>query len=137
MTNAQKWIMTVLLLFVVLSIITWVTYDNEPNTADNYSQTENNNSNVDNEGLVLATKIGCANCHGSDLKGSGLAPSLVEVKKYWNRDELINYLRNPSSFGNNERITEYKEKYRSVMPAYNNIDVKELGKIADYIIKLK
>jgi len=62
---------------------------------------------------------------------------LVSVKDNWHRNDLINYMRNPSSYGNNERIAKYKEEYRSVMPAYDNIDVKELGKIADYIFNLK
>lgn len=137
MTNAQKWILAFLSLFVILSIITWVTYDDESNIPANYSQNEMmGNNNTDNEGLALANKIGCANCHGAELKGSGMAPSLVSVKEYWKRDDLINYLRNPSSYGNNERIAEYKEKFKSVMPAYDNIDVKELGKIADYILNL-
>ncbi len=136
MTNAQKWILAFLSIFVILSIITWVTYDDEPNIPENYSQTEAMGNNTSNEGLALANKIGCTNCHGAELRGSGMAPSLVAVKDYWKRDELINYLRNPSSYGNNERIAKYKEEYRSVMPAYDNIDVKELGKITDYIINL-
>lgn len=136
MTNAQKWILTFLTLFVVLSVITWVTYDNEP-ASNNMGAMMQQGDMQENEGLALANKIGCTNCHGGDLKGGNMAPSLVSAKDYWKRNDLINYLRNPESYGNNERILRYKEQYRSVMPAYENIDVKDLGKIADYILNLK
>jgi len=81
MTNAQKWILVFLSIFVVLSIITWITYDDETNIPDNYTQSEaNSNNKVNDEGLALANKIGCTNCHGFDLKGSGIAPLWYRLK---------------------------------------------------------
>jgi hypothetical protein len=35
-----------------------------------------------------------------------------------------------------ERFQAFKEKYRTIMPSFNNKDVKDLGKIADYILGL-
>ena len=62
----------------------------------------------------------------------------VDIKKYWSRDQLINYLRNPNSFMSSERFQDYKAKYSNViMPSYTNIDVKDLGKIAEYLLELK
>jgi mono/diheme cytochrome c family protein len=88
-------------------------------------------------GADLIVRVGCINCHGNDLAGTSRGPSLISITKYWSRDKLINYLRNPNAFMNSERFQEYKEKYPNViMPSYNNIDVKDLGKIAEYLLQL-
>jgi len=137
MTNAQKWILIILAVFAVLSVITWVTYDEEPPMQTNNMQVTSEDKPALDDALVLANRIGCTKCHGIDLKGTLTAPTLVEAKNYWNRTSLINYLRNPSSFGNEQRIMDYKRAYSSFMPGYDNVDVKDLGKIADYILKLE
>jgi len=63
---------------------------------------------------------------------------LNDVKKYWSRDQLINYICNPNSFMSSERFQYYKGKYPNViMPSYTNSDVKNLGKIAEYLLELK
>jgi hypothetical protein len=59
----------------------------------------------------------------------------MQVKDNWTRQELINYLRNPQSYMSSNRFKEFKKKYPNVMmPAFNNIDIKDLGKIADYLL---
>lgn len=81
---------------------------------------------------------GCQTCHGQDLKGTVMAPTLMNLAKNYDRDRLINYLRNPNSFMDSDRFKEFKEKYKNiVMPAYNNKDIKELGKVADYLLGLQ
>jgi hypothetical protein len=36
-----------------------------------------------------------------------------------------------------DRFKDYKAKYPNViMPSYNNVDVKDLGKIAEYLLQL-
>jgi len=66
-----------------------------------------------------------------------MAPSLKGLKEYWSsRDDLINYLRNPNSFMDSDRFKAYEAKYpNGIMPSYDNKDVKDLGKIADYLLK--
>jgi hypothetical protein len=67
-----------------------------------------------------------------------MGPNLYNVKQYWTRDQLINYLRNPSSYMDSDRFQEYKKKYPGIiMPSFGEIDVKELGKIAEYLLELK
>ena len=67
-----------------------------------------------------------------------MAPALNMAKEHFDRNELINYLRNPADYSNDPRFAMYKDKYKGiVMPSYANIDVKKLGKIADYLLSLQ
>ncbi len=136
MTNAQKWIAATLGLFLILLVLGKLTQeksDEQEMPQMMMNQAEQSSQELD--GLTLIKQIGCTNCHGSELQGTQMAPALQNLKSNWSRDNLINYLRNPSSFGTDNRFAEYKEKYKNiVMPSYNNIDVKNLGKIADYLL---
>jgi len=87
-------------------------------------------------GDKLIQSFGCINCHGADLAGTNMAPSLKGLKELWSsRDNLINYLRNPNSFMDSDRFKAYRAKYpNGIMPSYGNKDVKDLGKIADYLL---
>ena len=139
MTNAQKWVTAFLGLFLVLFLLERITKKEEPTAITQSMSGQNSRQNVkvtsDADGPTLMREIGCVSCHGDDLKGSQMAPALSNIKKNWSRDELINYLRNPSSYNGGERFDQYRASYKNViMPSFSNIDVKELGKIADYLI---
>ncbi|MEG8946681.1 c-type cytochrome [Rosettibacter firmus] len=135
MTNAQKWLAAFLGLFIFLFLLGRVTNKKEEIPYKDNTYTEKTlQSNEEKDGLQLIRESGCTSCHGQNLEGSNIAPALVNLKEYWGRDNLINYLRNPSSFSN-ERMKEYRMKYKNIiMPSYNNLDVKDLGKIADYLL---
>lgn len=134
MTNAQKWIAATLGLFLILLVLGRLTEEKEEQQMPSMMMQENQSSQ-ELDGFSLIKQIGCITCHGSNLEGTKMAPALENLKANWSRDNLINYLRNPSSFGTDKRFVEYKEKYKNiVMPSYNNIDVKNLGKIADYLL---
>lgn len=137
MTNAQKWVSLFLGLFIVLFILGRSTKEEEvPEDLDYYNEeTQSQPAKVD--GLALINKIGCVSCHGADLKGTNLAPGLYAAKDHFSRQQLIGYLRNPSSYDGDERFEAYKAKYKSLMPAYGNIDVERLGIIADYLLNLE
>ena len=138
MTNAQKWIAAFLGVFLFLFILSKLTKKEDNYFEDTEHYQSNNQTSVEDvSGLTLINRAGCAKCHGQDLKGTKLGPGLVSAKEFWKRNDLINYLRNPQSYSDDERIEEYKKQYKSIMPAYNNIDVKDLGKIADYILSLE
>ena len=139
MTNAQKWVTAFLGLFLILFLLERITKKEEPTTITQSMSGQNSRQNAkvtsDADGPTLMQEIGCVSCHGDDLKGTQMAPALSNIKKNWSRDELINYLRNPSSYNGGDRFDEYRAKYKNViMPSFSNIDVKELGKIADYLI---
>ncbi|MDP4173397.1 MAG: c-type cytochrome [Bacteroidota bacterium] len=152
MTKTQIWVAAFLGLFLILFGISYITrVDNSSLTSspggDSGAMTPSGSSNAENRNIEQAGKElsamaliknnGCLACHGQDLKGSRLAPALVNLKDNWSRDELIAYLRNPSSFMDKDRLKSYKQKYSStIMPSYSHIDIKDLGKIADYLIRL-
>ncbi|MCX6169841.1 MAG: cytochrome c [Ignavibacteriales bacterium] len=134
MTNAQKWVASFLGLFLVLFLLGRFTRKEEMQIPQQMGEQPTQSSgNVD--GLTMIKQIGCISCHGENLKGTQLAPELVNLKQFWTRDALINYLRNPQSYSRDIRFDDYRAKYKNVMmPSYGNIDVKELGKIADYLL---
>lgn len=138
MTNAQKWVAAFLGLFLFLFILSKVT-EKEEEFPEDFSFYDNNSERVSEKpgGLALINRIGCVNCHGVDLKGTKLGPSLYSAKEYWSRDNLLNYLRNPTSYNGDDRFEAYKKEFNSIMPSYSNIDVKDLGVIADYLLSLE
>lgn len=156
MTKTQIWVAAFLGLFLVLFGLSHITRVDNSSLAPSpggggsgamapssgSSSASEENQNIEQAGkelsaMALIKNNGCLACHGQDLKGSRLAPALVNLKDNWSRDELIAYLRNPSSFMDKDRLKSFKQKYSStIMPSYSHIDIKDLGKIADYLIKL-
>lgn len=137
MTNAQKWISAFLGLFLILFIVSRVTKSDDIILEEyDYYNSESASETID-EGLTLINQFECIACHGADLKGTKLAPGLFSAKEYWSRSNLINYLRNPSSYEGDARFEGYKKAYKTIMPPYGNKDIKELGVIADYLLKLE
>jgi len=139
MTKPQIWVAVFLLLFIVLFMIGRLTKEEEVlkdlSGMNNSSMGEQTTSELTGDKLIQT--FGCINCHGADLAGTNMGPSLKGIKEFWSsRDNLINYLRNPNSFMDKDRFKEYKVKYpNGIMPSYGNKDVKDLGKIADYLLK--
>jgi hypothetical protein len=138
MTKPQIWVAAFLLLFIVLFMIGRLTKEEE--TMKDFSGMNNSpmgqQSNEELSGEKLVMSFGCVNCHGGNLAGSNMAPSLKGLKQFWSsRDDLINYLRNPNSFMDSDRFKGYRAKYpNGIMPSYGNKDIKDLGKIADYLL---
>lgn len=138
MTKPQIWVAAFLLLFIVLFMIGRLTKEEEVlkdlSGMNNSSMGEQTTSELTGDKLIQT--FGCINCHGADLAGTNMGPSLKGIKEFWSsRDNLINYLRNPNSFMDKDRFKEYRSKYpNQIMPAFSNKDVKDLGKIADYLL---
>ena len=139
MTKPQIWVAAFLTLFILLFLLQRATKKDDQDNSSVVMNTmpQSNMSSENVSGKELVARIGCYNCHGSDLAGTTKGPSLAGIKQYWSREKLINYLRNPNSFMNSDRFKDYKEKFPNVMmPSYNSIDVKDLGKIAEYLLEL-
>lgn len=139
MTKPQIWITIVLVLFLGLFMLARLTKEDavpkDLSTMGNMPVTEEPLGELNASQLM--NNFGCLNCHGSQLEGTPMGPMLTGLNEFWNRDRLINYLRNPNSFMDSDRLKEYKKKYPNmIMPAYGNKDVKELGRIADYLLGL-
>ncbi|MBT8381601.1 MAG: c-type cytochrome [Ignavibacteriaceae bacterium] len=139
MTKPQIWVSAFLVLFILLFIIGRITKEKE--TERIFSNQINNTTSQQNTTELTAEQLvknfGCVNCHGTDLAGTNLGPSLKKLSEYWSKKSLIAYLRNPTNYMNEERFKEYKEKYPSqIMPGYGEKNIKDLGKIAEYLLRL-
>ena len=138
MTKPQIWVSAFLALFIILFILGRLTKKEEiltPPPTSNFSG-ETNNTNLTADQLM--TNFGCNRCHGADYNGTTQGPPLVNIGDKFSREELIAYLRNPQSFFNIDRFKEYRQKYpNSMMPDFGNKDVKDLGKIADFLLNRK
>lgn len=137
MTKPQIWVAAFLALFIILFMLGRMTKKEEP--VKDFSGMDNQmgeQTTAELTGDKLIQSFGCVNCHGADLAGTNMAPSLRGLKGFWSsRDNLINYLRNPNSFMDSDRFKAYRAKYpNGIMPSYGNKDVKDLGKIADYLL---
>jgi len=142
MTNAQKWVTAVLVLFIGLFLLSKLFQSDDtvvPEDVDKYVQQDTEETTAEVTGLTLIQQNGCTSCHGDNLKGiAKLGPDLYNAKKHWNRDGLINYLRNPADYRNDKRFDEYKDEFSNIMmPSFENLSVQDLGKIADYVLNLK
>lgn len=139
MTKPQIWVAAFLFIFIALFILQKATEKpEEPPIVINDSQMMDENATSELSGYDLMRKHGCLNCHGNSLEGSPMGPKLVNLKSLWDRDKLISYLRNPNSFMDQDRFKEYRAKYTKMnMPAYNNLDIKELGKMVDYLLTIE
>ncbi len=138
MTKPQIWVAAFLAAFILLFILQKATKKEEAPSRDLSSQMRNqmmeeSTSELTADQLIL--NFGCTNCHGGELQGTQMAPALTNLSQYWGKESLLNYLRNPNDFMDEPRFKEYKEKYpNQIMPPYGNKDIKDLGKIVDYLL---
>ncbi len=136
MTKPQIWIASFLALFILLFILQRVTKEEEKFVPVPMGNLQNQPSDKNLSAQELITNFGCSNCHGISLEGTKQGPALKDISKNFGRGKLIAYLRNPGSFVGSERFQKYREQYPGViMPNFGNKDVKDLGKIADYLLK--
>ena len=138
MTKPQIWVAAFLAVFILLFILQKATKKEEAPSRDLSSQMNNpmtEQGTTELSGQQLTSNFGCTNCHGNDLAGTNIAPALNNLTQFWGKESLLSYLRNPNDYMNQKRFQEYKEKYRGqIMPSYGNKDIKDLGKIVDYLL---
>ena len=139
MTKPQIWVAAFLVVFILLFMLQKLTQEEEAprdlSSSMNSQMMEENNTGSDLTAEQLISNFGCTNCHGGNLQGTQMAPALTNLSQYWGKESLLNYLRNPNDFMNQERFIEYKEKYpNQIMPPYGNKNIKDLGKIVDYLL---
>jgi Cytochrome c len=139
MTKPQIWVAAFLVVFILLFMLQKLTQEEEAprdlSSSMNSQMMEENNTGSDLTAEQLISNFGCTNCHGGNLQGTQMAPALTNLSQFWGKESLLNYLRNPNDFMNQERFIEYKEKYpNQIMPPYGNKNIKDLGKIVDYLL---
>jgi Cytochrome c len=139
MTKTQIWLASFLVLFLLLFLLEQIT--NKQGSSNSQISNPVPQTNLSSKEMTpeeLINKLGCVSCHGTDLNGTKMGPDLHNLTQYWSRENLINFLRNPSANLNSTRLNDYKNQYPGVlMPSFENIDVKDLGKIAGYLLNQK
>ena len=137
MTKSQIWVATFLVIFILLFILQKTTKKEEPPLQIPITNLTNQFTGERLSGEDLFNNFRCTSCHGTDYQGTKKGPALSGLNEYYSRKDLISYLRNPKSFMDSERLQDYREQFPGViMPNYSNKDVKELGKIADFLLGL-
>ena len=136
MTKPQIWLSAFLFLFILLFILGKVTKEDKTeqnfpvNNSPGFEETNNEIT-----GVQLFVNFGCTKCHGENLSGTVNGPQLANLNEYWNRNTLIAYLRNPGSFMKKERFKEYRQLFpNQIMPGFGNKNIKDLGKLVDYLL---
>ncbi|MBU0473047.1 MAG: cytochrome c [Bacteroidetes bacterium] len=138
MTNAQKWVTIFLVLFILLLVLSKLTKREESSTESTSTEETMQNGEtqqISAENLIAKNK--CASCHGRDLNGSGMGPSLINLSTNWEKDDLVSYLQNPSSFLSSARMAMLKDKYGQDMPAFKNMSAEELDALASFLLDIK
>lgn len=137
MTKAQIWIAIFLGLFVILFVVQRALKTETPSQSPSSQMTmQAPPANTEVTGESLIGELGCVNCHGNDLGGTAMAPSLHGLASVYSKEQLVAYLQNPSSQNNSERYQVLKSKYSSPMPSFNSHDVHELEKVADVLLSI-
>ncbi len=137
MTKTQIWVAAFLAAFLLLFLLGRLTKEtNQEMKMPNSDMTPQSGMGSEEVTAVqLIGRLGCTNCHGQNLDGTEMGPALVSINQNWSKNELTNYLRNPSSYIDNARFKAFREKYPNViMPSFGNVNVQELGKIAEYLL---
>ena len=139
MTKPQIWVAAFLAAFMILLILQMLTKEEETqrdlSNQMNNQMMEESTTGSDLTAEQLISNFGCVNCHGGELRGTAMAPALTNLSQYWGKESLLNYLRNPNDFMDEARFQEYKQKYpNQIMPPYGNKNIKDLGKIVDYLL---
>ena len=137
MTKPQIWVAAFLAAFILLFIFQKATKKEEaPRNLSNQMKNQMmEESTTELTATQLISNFGCTNCHGADLAGTKMAPALKSLSQYWGKESLLNYLRNPNDFMNDDRFKEYRNKYPGqIMPDFGEKNIKDLGKIVDYLL---
>jgi hypothetical protein len=86
-------------------------------------------------GRAAYQESGCPRCHGSDLRGTKLGPTLGNLKDRWNRPRLEEFLASPDRFrADDQRLARLAEKYSSPMPTFLMSDTLRTN-LAAYLLK--
>lgn len=90
-------------------------------------------------GPELFNAWGCVQCHAESGVGvSGLGPSLLEKQKYWTRDTLLAYLRDPKGYAAKDpRLKEQGRSFMTPMPPVLAQDEVLVGLLIDHVLAMR
>lgn len=87
-------------------------------------------------GAEIYAVSGCAACHGDDLRGSNLAPSLLGLGQYWRRADLAGFFSSPDRAAALEsRLGTLGKEYQMVMPPYDHLSAEQRNTLAVWLLQ--
>ncbi len=79
----------------------------------------------------------CGLCHGMEGAGTQLGPTLQGKKKFWTKEKLVQYLKDPAPYtGKDPRLAEQAKKYSIPMSRFDMLPADELNQIAEFVLGL-
>ncbi len=91
----------------------------------------------DSPGYQVYKDSGCIRCHGIDLKGGDRGPTLLYLSDYWEQEELVEFLKNPSRYKEDvPRLDQLSQQYREAMPSVV-ISEEDRKKLSEFLLNPK
>ena len=86
-------------------------------------------------GAAVYSRSGCAACHGPQLSGSALGPTLLQADEHWQRGALAAFVKDPAPAEKaSERLRSLRSSFPSPMRGYPVISKADREALADYIL---
>lgn len=90
----------------------------------------------DPQGAAIYAGSNCKLCHGSDLLGTALGPSLADAEENWTVATLAQYFETPAEvIDTNIRLKMVAQEYDTDMPAYDSLLAKHREVLAAWVIE--
>lgn len=88
------------------------------------------------DGAAIYAGSNCSLCHGSDLAGNSLGPSLADVDEHWTVEKLAAYFEDPAlTIERDPRLQMLADEYSAEMPAYDHLFDHHRTVLAEWVIE--
>ena len=87
-------------------------------------------------GREVYREEGCGACHGADLRGAPMGPSLERLSKRWESESLEHFLIAPDeAIAASSRLRRLDAEYSADMPGVFNRDGERLRALVAYLLE--
>jgi cytochrome c553 len=87
------------------------------------------------DGMQAYAAETCAACHGAERQGGKTGPPLQRLHRHWSEDELVAFLRTPSTaLANSSRLQELSRQYKVQMAGLPAASEENLRTLARYLL---
>ncbi len=85
-------------------------------------------------GRRLYRREGCVACHGLDLGGTAMAPTLDHVARHWSRDDLAKFLADPEPWvARDGRLRRLRQAHPTSMRGFPYLSDAERRDLAVFL----
>lgn len=88
-------------------------------------------------GAALFREKNCVTCHGPAGEGRATGPELRNVGAHFTREQLVEYLKNPTAYAEKDaRLAARMHDFDGMMPRFDYLEQTQLEQLADYVLAL-